>query len=135
MPPRIFHRKIHGFTLLEVMVAMAVIGIALIAVIKSTSNTTANTIYLQQRTLAHWVALDRLAELRIEKDWPSRGVVKDDIEAFNQRWQWIQTTAETAEPNLRRVDVSVILTDSGDEDYPLATMSAFFLNPEIIARQ
>lgn len=127
-------RKPRGFTLLEVMVAMAVIGISLIAVIKTASDTTANTVYLQQRTFAHWVALDRIAELRSERDWPSRGVIKDDIEAFNRRWQWIQTTTETPEPSLRRVDVAVILADTGDEDFPLATMSAFFLDPEIIAR-
>lgn len=123
-----------GFTLLEVLIAMAVIAIALTAIIKTGSNTTANTVYLKQKTYAHWVAMNHLAELQAEKNWPSVGSASDTEEMMGQKWEWIQKTTETVEPNLRRVEVSVILADGGDEDYPLVTMVAFFLNPQVTGR-
>ena len=122
-----------GFTLLEILVAMAVMSIALMAVMKTSSQVTANSAYLKEKTYAHWVALDRLAELRAEGKWPSRGTIKDTVEAFNQEWEWIQVTSETAEKDLRRVDVSVIHADTGDEDYPVVTMTAFFVNPQFMS--
>lgn len=127
----ISRRPQHGFTLLEVLIAMAVISVALTAIIKTSSNTTANTAYLKQKTLAHWVAMNRMEELRAENGWPSRGTEKDTVEMMGQEWEWVQETTETVDPNLRRVEVSVILADFGDEDFPLVTMVAFFLNPQV----
>lgn len=124
-------RPQRGFTLLEVLVAMAVISVALTAIIKTGSDTTANTAYLKQKTYAHWVAMNRMSELQAEKDWPSVGTDSDRVEMMGQEWEWIQTTTETVEPNLRRVEVSVIFADGGDEDFPLVKMIAFFLNPQV----
>lgn len=129
----ISNRPQRGFTLLEVLIAMAVISIALTAIITTGSNTTANTVYLKQKTFAHWVAMNRLAELQAEREWPSVGSTSDTVEMMGQEWEWIQKTTETVEPNLRRVEVSVILDEGGDEDFPLVTMISFFLNPQIIA--
>lgn len=127
-------RSQHGFTLLEVLIAMAVISVALTAIIKTGSNTTANTAYLKQKTYAHWIAMDRIAELQTEQDWPSRGTQKDTVKMLGQEWEWTQVTSETVDPNLRRVEVSVILADGGDEDFPLVTMVAFFLDPKVTGR-
>jgi general secretion pathway protein I len=124
-------RPQRGFTLLEVLIAMAVISIALTAIIKTGSDTTANTVYLKQKTYAHWVAMDRMAELQAEKNWPSVGTTSDTVEIMGQEWEWIQTTTETVDPNLRRVEVSVIMDDGGDEDFPLVTMVSFFLSPQV----
>ena len=55
-----------GFTLLEVMVAMAIIAVVLTGLIRLTMAGTANRAQLEERTLAHWVALNRVAELRAE---------------------------------------------------------------------
>lgn len=127
----ISRRSQRGFTLLEVLVAMAVISIALTAIIKTGSDTTANTAYLKQKTYAHWVAMNRMSELQAEKTWPSVGTDSDTVEMMGQEWEWTQTTTETVEPNLRRVEVSVIFADGGDEDFPLVKMIAFFLNPQV----
>lgn len=123
-----------GFTLLEVLIAMAVIAIALTAIIKTGSNAAANTAYLKEKTYAHWVAMNRLSELQAKKNWPSVGTLSDTEKMMGQEWEWTQKTTETVEPNLRRVEVSVILADGGNEDYPLVTMIAFFLNPAITRR-
>ena len=130
-PTKFMRRPQRGFTLLEVLIAMAVISIALTAIIKAGSHTTANTAYLKQKTYAHWVAMNRMAELQAEKEWPSVGTTSDTMEILGQEWEWIQTTTETIEPNLRRVEVKVILDDGGDEDFPLITMVSFFLNPQV----
>ena len=99
-------RPQRGFTLLEVLIAMAVISIALTAIIKAGSDTTANTAYLKEKTYAHWVAMNRMAELQAEKDWPSVGTDSDTVEIMGQEWEWIQTTTETVDPNLRLYDTS-----------------------------
>ena len=49
---------LQGFSLLEVLVALAILGISLGAAIKATSSSLGNAGYLQQRTLAHWVAMN-----------------------------------------------------------------------------
>lgn len=123
-----------GFTLLEVLIAMAVISIALTAIIKTGSSTTANTVYLKQKTFAHWVAMNRMAELQAEKNWPSVGTTSETVEMMGQEWEWIQTTTETVDPNLRRVEIAVIFDKGGDEDFPLVTMVSFFLNPQVTGR-
>lgn len=56
-------RRNDGFTLLEVMIALAVLAIALAAVIDKSIEAGANVSYLRDRTLAHWVAENRLAEM------------------------------------------------------------------------
>ncbi len=136
MPVRYPHYQkrvsITGFTLLEVLVAMAIIATALMAIIKTTGTTAGNTAYLKEKTIAHWVAMDRLAELRAEQEWPSKGTTKDDVESFGQEWEWIQKVSETSIDDMRRVDLSVIPA-GGDEDFPLITMSGFLLNPELRA--
>ena len=125
------HRQ-YGFTLLEVLVALAIVAFALLAIIKTTSETTANIAYLRDKTLAQWVALDRLAELRSQSDWPTTGIRKDEIEQYGVEWQWIQEISETSEEHLRRVDISVIFADTGDEESPLITISGFLPDPAIL---
>ena len=61
----------HGFTLLEVMVALAVIAFALAAAVSAVSGNTRNAAGLQQRTYAHWVAMNKMAELQISQQWPA----------------------------------------------------------------
>ena len=121
----------NGFTLLEVLVALAVVSLALTALVKSSGSMAANTAYLQQKNIAHWIAFDRIAELDSHQEWPSKGTKRDDVKMYGAEWTWIQEVTETTYKDMRRVDVSVILTDE-DEDFPLITMTGFLINPQLL---
>lgn len=124
-----------GFTLIEVLVALTVITFALSAIIRATGVMTANTAHLKEKTYAHWVAMNRVAELRVTKAWPSIGNSSDDVEMFGQEWRWTQKVSQLAfSEHMRQVEVSVIHRAAGDEDYPLTKLTAFLLDPALVSQ-
>jgi len=66
-------RPAEGFTLVEVLVALTLIAIALMASLRATAALSVNAYELRQRTLAQWSAENRLARMRIEREWPALG--------------------------------------------------------------
>lgn len=121
-------RGSHGFTLLEILIALAVLALAMGAVIRATSDYTANQSHLRDRTLATWVARDVLAEFQLRKDWPAVGEQKDTKEMGGREWRWLARTSQTDEKELRRLDVEVTPADT-DATEPLATLSGFLIKP------
>lgn len=57
--------KAKGFTLIEVLIAVAVLAIALIAVLRVINVAIGNSTYLQEKVIAHWVAEDVIANARV----------------------------------------------------------------------
>jgi general secretion pathway protein I len=98
-----------GFTLIEVLVALAVIALGLTAVIKALNDYTDATNYTRQKTLASWIATNKLTEISVAPAWPSLGDYDEDVEFARQQWRCAIEVSETPVENLRRVDVSVSL--------------------------
>ncbi len=96
-----------GFTLIEVMVALAIIAIALTAILSTSASQTNNASYLKQKTLAHWVALNEITELRIKKIFPDLGDKKGSTDMANHTWYWIRTTKATEDKDSRQVKLTV----------------------------
>ncbi len=65
--------------------------------------------YVEQKTLASWIATNKLTELSIAPTWPSVGDSEEDVEFAGQQWRCEIVVEETPVPNLHRVDVSVTL--------------------------
>lgn len=123
-----------GFTLIEVLVALTVIAFALSAIIRAAGVMTGNTAHLKEKTYAHWIAMNRVAELRVTKAWPSVGNTNDDVEMFGQEWRWMQKVSQMAiSEHIRQVEISVIHRE-GDEDYPLTRLTAFLLDPALVSQ-
>jgi general secretion pathway protein I len=123
-------QRLQGFTLLEVLIALAVLALAMGAVIKATSDYTSNQAYLRDRTLAMWVARNVLVEYQVKGEWLSVGERKGTREMGNREWRWLARISQTEEAQLRRLDVEVYPVDSDDDENPVSVLSGFLLQPE-----
>jgi general secretion pathway protein I len=119
-------KQARGFTLLEVLVAIAVLSLALLAAIRSTSAAIQTTEALRQRIAADWVAADRLAEHRVRRTWPGVGEREGEITQAGVRLLWRERVAATPNSRFRRVEVTVFSSDSSAQ--PLTTLSGFLVN-------
>lgn len=106
--------KIRAFTLLEVLIAMVIFGYAATGLIASINNYKRSQVTAVQRTIGHWVAMNRLAETRLEKKWPNVGTTRGTSEMAKHTWYWTQIVSKTTEKELRQVEVEVRL-DENDE--------------------
>lgn len=119
----------HGFTLLEIMVALAVLALAMSAVIKAAADYTDNQSYLRDRTMTAWVARNVLVQHQLENQWPRVGERKGTLLMGRREWQWLANISQTDEEKLRRIDVEVRALDDDDED-PITVLSGFLKQPD-----
>jgi general secretion pathway protein I len=117
-----------GFTLIEVMVAMAIAALGLAAVAASVSQMIDAGTAMQQRTYASWVAQNKIAELRLANVVPEVSETSGDTILAQREWTWRATISETGVENLFRVDVQVGLAD-GDEN--IRTVTGFIGEPVV----
>lgn len=118
---------IHGFTLLEVMVALAILAIALTALMKSASENAVNTAYLRDKTFASIVAANKASEMFLAKVWPSTGNSNGIVEMANDKWQWNMTIENTEDTLVRRMIISVNRVQ--DPKQTLYTLTSFIGQP------
>lgn len=117
-----------GFTLLEVMVALAVLAIVMGALIKVTDSYAFNAGYLQEKTLAQWIAENKAVEYQLMQEFPAVGSKSGETEMAKVDWQWRVKVSNTEDKRLRRLDISVALKQ-GDLDAPITTLVAFVGEP------
>lgn len=96
-----------GFTLLEVLVALAVMSFALTALWKVLSQGVAVADALPDRVLARWVAQNRLVLRQAERHWPEPQVYTGREVLAGKTWYWEELVGITSEPRLRRITVNV----------------------------
>lgn len=123
-------RRCAGFTLLEVLIALAVLALSMSAVIKSVAEYTNNQSYLRDRTIALWVARNVLVQFQADNEWPRVGERKGTEEMGNREWRWIGVVSQTEEAELKRLDVKVFPIESDDDDSPLSVLSGFLVQPQ-----
>lgn len=103
-----------GFTLLEVLVAVAVLGIALSALLAGFGRYASEASYIREKTLAMWVAHNKANELMLEPGWPSTGEKDDEAEMAGAKWHTHLEVRSTDDPQLRRFDIQVFAPGVSD---------------------
>jgi len=107
---------------MEILVAVAVVAIALTAIIAEVSRDLHNSLVLRNRTLAQWVAMNKVTEWQIDKNWPAPGEQHGETDMARQTWYWRIAVSATDDQNVRRLDVSVADKSGGDA---LVTLLAY----------
>jgi general secretion pathway protein I len=113
-----------GFTLVEVLAALVIISLGMLGVIEAVSQTANNGAYLRERTIAHWIAMNRVTQVRLERTAPKVGTDSDEVEMAGRKWRWAMEVMQTQVETIRRIDVTVSLAESKDQT--LALVSGFY---------
>ena len=119
--------RARGFTLVEVMVALAIVAIALPALLMALYQQIDDTAYLRDKTLAYMVAENKLAEIRLVIGSTrnlSAGTDSGLASMADRDWYWWVETKATEVEKFFRVDITVSL-DEEQQEQPLYTLSAF----------
>ena len=119
--------RARGFTLVEVMVALAVVAIALPALMMSLYQQVDDTGYLRDKALAHMVAANKLAETRIVVASTRNLAAGKDAglaQMADRDWYWWLETKKTEVENYFRIEITVA-QDEGQQDQPLYSLVAF----------
>ncbi|MCC6195893.1 MAG: type II secretion system minor pseudopilin GspI [Burkholderiales bacterium] len=117
-----------GFTLVEILVALAILAIALTAGMRALTQATDTASALKARTLALWVAQNRLAAAQIATPWPALGSYHGEAVQAAASFTWQATVSATPNPAFRRIDITV--AEPHAPDYALAKLTGFLGDPE-----
>ena len=100
-------RPSRGFTMIEVLVALAIIAVALAASLRAVGSLATGEADLHRRLLAGWSADNELAQLRLSHAWPAVGARTFDCSQGNVRLVCTQRVSSTPNPIFRRVEMDV----------------------------
>ncbi len=112
-----------GFTLMEVLVALAVLAIAMAGLIKAAGGGAANLAYLEDKTLAHWVAMNQLAQERIRSYAPAIGETTGQETMAGRDWVWLMNVTQSPDLEVLRLDIEV--RRGGDPDTLYARLTGY----------
>ena len=116
-----------GFTLVEVMVALAVVAVALPALLFSLHQQIDGTAYLRDKSIAHIVAANKLTEIRLlsrARGQLLKGKDEGSTEMADRQWNWQLNSTESELPKFYRVEINVFLAEATDGS-PLHSLVGF----------
>ena len=112
-----------GFTLIEILVAVAILAIALAATTRAAGVATDGALETRQRLLATWAAENRVAELRARRVFPSPATTRLSASQGGMDLVIEEVVASTPNPTIRRVDLTA--ADAKAPDRVLARLTAY----------
>jgi general secretion pathway protein I len=129
------HILYRGFTLIEVIVAMAVIALGIGALLTTLTNSAGAIGHLRDRSMAEWIALNRISETRLATTAPAIGITTGEVEYAGSKWLWRQEVIDQGVAGILRLNVSAgragaktaKTTSSDEEKFPtITTVYGFF---------
>ena len=109
-------RTARGFTLIEVLVALAIVAIGMAAVMEALTSSANTALYLQDKTFAEWVALNRLEIVRLSGTVPTAGTSNDNVDYAGRSWEWQEKVTATKIAGMVQIEVDVRPADSQASD-------------------
>ncbi len=119
------HKNSKGFTLVEVMVAVAVFAAMAVSMSLVSSQSSVNSYRLEQKTVALWVAQNQLVDIKI-KPFPNVGESKADVTMGNRDWKVVTKVNKSKFENLQAVlrEVEIEVFEASDESRSVYTLNA-----------
>ncbi|MDF2447020.1 MAG: ral secretion pathway protein [Moraxellaceae bacterium] len=116
-----------GFTLLEVLVATAIFAVAAIGLLNAQSTQIRTDQHLETKTVAHWVAVNHLADLQLKKQFPDVGETRTTETMAGREWQLVTRAQSTPTANVRLLVVSVAEkpSDFAKQGTPVTQVTGF----------
>ncbi len=100
------NKRVKGFTLIELMIAMAVFAIAGVAVMRATTEHIRAMGIIEEMTMAGYVAENQLQLARLDNRWPPQPR-EGEAEMAKNRWKWVLEVVETNDAEFRMLKVTV----------------------------
>src|SRR5947207_4425769 len=119
-------RTTTGFTLVEILVALAIVAVALAAGMRALAQSADSASTLKARTLALWVAQNRLANAQLADPWPPLGSAAGETEQAGTRFVWREAVSGTPNPAFRKIEI--IVGEPQTPDYALARLVGYVGN-------
>ena len=118
-------RAHRGFTLVEVLVALMIVALALAALMTSVSSAARGSEYLRDKTIAQWIAMNRIVEVRLNIQKFGGSADKGEVDFANRKWRFDTRYFQTDVPIIQRVVVRVWPGDAKPNAGPLAESASF----------
>ena len=103
----------HGFTLIEMLVALAIFSLAALALLRLGGATAANSARIGEQTLARIVATNLAAETLTDPAAPAFGTTSGEGLNGGRRWSWTRTVARSPEARIQQIEIAVADLDGG----------------------
>jgi general secretion pathway protein I len=114
-----------GFTLVEVLVALMIIAMGLAALMTAVSGTARTSGYLRDKTLAQWIGLNRLSEVRLNMTKFGQNKDQAEVDFAGRKWHYDTRYFDTSMATMKRVVVRVYAGDAKTKGNPLAESTSF----------
>jgi general secretion pathway protein I len=115
-------RNADGFTLLEMLVALAVLSLAVLALVNLAGENSRTGVVIEERVFAGVIADNRAIEALTSQQPPALGEISGSEKAAERTWRWTRRVTETQEPGVLRIDIAV---RSEASDQALAAVTIF----------
>jgi general secretion pathway protein I len=114
-----------GFTLVEVLVALVIVALGLTALMVAVSGTARTSGFLRDKTLAQWIALNRLSEVRLNVVKFGQNTDTGELDFGNRKWHYDTRYFDTSVASMKRIVVRVYLGDAKTKGNPVAQAVGF----------
>jgi general secretion pathway protein I len=115
----------HGFTLVEVLVALMIVALGLTALMVAVNGTARTSGYLRDKSIAQWIALNRLSEIRLNVAKFGQNTDTGELDFGNRKWHYDTRYFDTSIGTMKRVVVRVYLGDAKTKGNPVAQAVGF----------
>lgn len=112
-----------GFTLIEVLLALAVFSLAGLALLNTADTHFTSLNNLEDKMIADWVASNQLVEAHLVQTWPPQNNKKGKVDMAGRDWYWTQKVVKTTDNDMRQIVIEI--RNSDDDELALTSLMTY----------